>query len=269
MAYKLVREPWEMHDTLCVCRTLYGSESNAGYFTTFAAFGATNRHLFFKRRSEGNVHRAYCNMQSEDRTDFVMHLFSIGLMFYAPPTPFDVQTYGPGDPIQAQEYLPSFWTQELPRHSSAILKVGQDKKLELQSMMLSPGYGAMADGAALGIDDMVPDTVYLPEMVWATCQGIPTPSARYQLFVGDPASPDPIAIPQGETIELELSLSEQATSVLQQVGGPGSLFIGQNNQGPDPAAVGQFAPSRCGIQASLWGYRSVQQRGELRAPGVR
>ena len=93
-----VREPWEIHDTLCVCSTLYGSESSAGYFATFAAFGQQLEHLFFKRRSEGNVHRAYNNQQAEDRADFVFHAFQVGLAFIAPPTPLDIDGAAPANP---------------------------------------------------------------------------------------------------------------------------------------------------------------------------
>jgi hypothetical protein len=266
--YKLVQEPWEIHDTLCVCRELYASEARAGYFTTFAAFGAQQRHLFFKRRSEAIVHRSYCNSQSEDRTDFVFYAFQLGLMFFGPPTPWDVQSYGPGVPIQAQEYLPSFWCGELPRHTSAALLIGQDKKLELQSMMLSPGYGPVQKGAALGIDDPVPGTVYMPEFVWTTTQGVPVASARYNIFVGTPEKPEPIGIPQGESIELELNLTEHAQNILQSSGGPEFYYTGQPSTGPQ-GAEGEFIATRYGIQATLWGYRRVQQRGELRAPNVR
>lgn len=268
--YKLVQEPWEMHDTLCVCYRLYANEAQGGFFQTFAAFGLQERHLFFKRRSEANVHRAYCNQQSEDRTDFVFYAFQLGLLFFGPPTSLDVSTYGEGTPIQAQEYLPSFWCGELPRHSGVTLRIGQDKKLELQAMMLSPGYGPVSSGAALGIDDPVPGTSYMPEMVWTTVQGVPVAASRYNLFTGDENNPQPIAIPMGETIELELVLSEHARSILQAVGGPQFYYTGQPSaNGPGQGAVGEFIATRYGIQASLWGYRCVQQRGMLRAPGVR
>jgi hypothetical protein len=267
MDYKLVREPWEMHDTLCVCHQLYGNEAQAGFFTTFAAFAAQPEHIFLKRRSEANVHRSYCNNQSEDRTDFVFHAFQMGIMFGGPPTPLDVNTYGEGVPIQAQEYLPSFWCGELPRHTSAHLRIGQDKKLEMQSMMLSPGYGCVTNGAALGIDDPIPDTQYMPEFVWTTNQGVPVSTARYDLWTGDPKNPQPIGIPQGETVEVTIKLTEHAQDILSSSGGPLYYYTGQPNGSDLP--IGEFYPTRYFIQVALWGYREVQQRGELRTPKVR
>ena len=251
-----VREPWEIHDSLCVSSILYGSESNAGFFTTFQAFGQQLEHLFFKRRSEGNVHRAYCNQQSEDRSDFVFRAFQVGLLFIAPPTTQDCDL---SVPTNAQEYLTQFWTQDLPRHVSASLKIGQDTKLALNGMMLSPGYGPMTSGAAFGLDDI---TNYWPESVFTAVQGVPVPQSRYWI-AGDMDSPDPIGIPKGELIELKVKVSEHARGILSQAGGPGLVRFGQTGEGPGGSGV--YIATRYLIQAAIWGYREVQQRGELRA----
>ena len=254
-----VREPWEVHDTLCVCNTLYGSEANAGYFTTFNAFGQQNEHLFFKRRSEGNVHRAYCNMQSEDRTDFVLRAFQVGLAFFAPPT-FDQRHTGvPDEPAQFQSYLPAFWTGELPRHVSAELIVGQDTKLELQGMMMSPGYGPQTSGVGSGLDESsIGDVDYPPELVWAGGQGTPLPQVRYWLATGGD-DPKPLGIPKGELLEVKIKLSEHARNILTVAAGPYDYYQGDSDRGFT------YFKTRYYIQASIWGYREVQQRGELRA----
>ena len=256
-----VVEPYELHDTIVVCSQLYSGEPNAGYFQTFAQFGQQDRHLMFKRRSSGIVHPAYNNQDSEDRVDFPYHVFSMGLAFFAPPTPFDVESMGPG---VTQESLPSFWTQQLPRHVSASLKIGQDIKVEAQGQMYNAGYGVDADGVALGIDDMFPGTGYNPEMVWVSSQGTPTHSARKACFIGPNKKPVPIAIPKGEAIEVEISLSEQAQQWLTQVGGPSNLIT--DHTYPEVPTY-EFFPSRYHIQVSLWGYREVQQRGQLHAAG--
>jgi hypothetical protein len=255
-----VREPWEMHDTLVVRPTLYGSESAAGYFTTFAAFGQRNDHLFFKRRSEGNVHRAYCNQQSEDRTDFVMQAFEVGLLFTAPPTPLQGSW---GDTV-VNEFMVPFWTEDLPRHCAASLKIGQDTNLVLNAMMMSPGYGPQTSGAAQGVDTLdaaPPPTTYIPEMIWTAVQGVPVPQSRYWIASGGFENPTPIGIPKGELVELKLEISEHARNILQGVGGPGQMRIGGEGEGPSPV----YIDAQFGIQASIWGYREVQQRGELRA----
>lgn len=258
MQYLNVREPWEMHDTLCVRATLYGSESQAGFFTTFAAFGQRLDHLFFKRRSEGNVHRAYCNQQSEDRADFVFHAFAVGLLFQGPPTPIQ----GVFNSV-VNEYVSAFWTQDLPRMCAASLKIGQDTNLTLNAMMMSPGYGPATSGASHGVDtlDAGPVTAYVPEMVWQAVQGQPVPQARYWIATGGPDNPKPIGIPKGELVELKLEVSEHARNILQGVGGPGQMIVGDIEEVPSHILI----DASFSIQASIWGYREVQQRGELRA----
>lgn len=253
-----VREPWEMHDSICIDSTLYGSEASAGFYTTFVGFAETTEHLFFKRRSEGNVHRAYNNQQAEDRSDFVFQAFQVGLCFIAPPTPLDFNPLGVA-PFDANELLPVFWAQDLPRHCSISLKIGQDTNLRLQAMMCSPGYGPHTGGVAYGVDD-TNIGVNFPEMVSAASQGVPTPSSRYWIAGGSLDNPQPIGIPKGELIEMKLKLSEWARGMLLQAAGPGVYRIG----GTGEAEATSF-PTRYGIQASLWGYREVQQRGELRA----
>lgn len=254
--FKNVREPWEMHDTLCICNSLYGSEANAGYFTTFNAFGQQSEHLMFKRRSEGNVHRAYNNQQSEDRTDFVFHIFAIGLLFQAPTT-LDARYSGdPVVPSHYQQYLPAFWTGELPRHCSASLVVGQDTKVDLQAMMMSPGYGPQTSGVGSGLDTLAAESP-TPEMVWTGMQGVPIPSVRYWLATGG-NDPKPIGVPKGELLEVKIKVSEYARNLLTAAGGPYSYAQGEE-------AVYTYFNTRYYIQASLWGYREVQQRGQLRA----
>lgn len=257
MPYANVREPWEMHDSLCVCHTLYGSESTAGFFTSFQAFGQQLEHLFFKRRSEGNVHRAYNNKGSEDRTDFVFRAFTVGLLFIGPPTTQDLVAEESTEP---QEYLTQFWTQELPRHVSASLQIGQDTNLVLNGMMLSPGYGPKTDGVSFGIDDIGAPGTYWPESVLTCTQGTPIPQSRYWI-AGNRWNPTPIGIPRGEIIELKLRVSEHARNILTNALGPGFYRFGQTGEGP--GAVGIHFPTRYAIQASIWGYREVQRRGEL------
>ena len=258
--YMNVKESWEMHDTLCVCNNLFGSEANAGYFASFQAFGQRLEHLFFKGRNEGNVHRAYCNQQSEDRADFVFHAFTVGLLFIGPPTTQDIDQSIPANP---QEYMTQFWTQDLPRHCSASLKIGQDTNLTLNGMMMSPGYGPMTSGAAMGIDDIDTPGTYWPESIFTAVQGVPVPQSRYWI-AGDPRNPEPIGIPKGELVEIKLKVSEHARDILTTAGGPGYVRFGQTGEGPGGSGV--YKATRYSIQASIWGYREVQQRGQLRAP---
>jgi hypothetical protein len=264
MEYRNVLEPYVLYDTVVVCALLKNTEVGAGFFTTFQQFGR-QRHLMFKRRSKSIVNLAYCNMDSEDRVDFPFHIFGAGLSFMGPCTPFDVEGASSSDAGGNQEYLPSFWCGELPRHTTASLKIGQDTKLQIQSMMASPGYGPVTHGAALGIDNPEPDTkCHLPEFVWTTTQGTANHCARYSAFTLQNGQPNPIEVPKGESIELEIQMSEQATNVLRASGGPGNYIV---NKSLVEVPVMEYYPTRYMIQASLWGYREVQQRGELHAAG--
>lgn len=263
--FENVLEPWVIYDTIIVCSLLKNAENHAGFFTTFAGFGAKNRHIFFKQRSRGIVHLAYNNMDSEDRVDYVFHVFGLGIEFFGPPTPFDVQGALVTNPGAVQEFLPSFWACQLPRHTAATFRVAQNDKIQIQSLMGSPGYGPVSSGAALGIDDPVPDTPYVPEFVWTTTQGIANQRARYGVFTSQKdGSLNPIAVPKGETIELELTLTEYARNILTQAGGPGNYIT---NHTYIEVPLFEFFPIRYGIRASLWGYREVQQRGQLHAAG--
>jgi len=254
-SYSNVREAWEIHDSIVVCNTLYASEANAGFFTSFINFGQQMEHLFFKRRSQGNVHSAYNNQLGEDRTDFVFRAFSVGLLFIAPPTHLDWST----DVIPiSQDYAAPFWTQELPRHCSGSIKIGQDTNLKLNGMMMSPGYGPATNGAAYGRDEAGEADSFFPEFVYTSVQGLPIAYARYWIAGGTRENPEPIGIPKNEILEMKLKVSEHARGILATMGGPGLLRQG-------PSALPITFPSQFSIQASLHGYREVQQRGELRA----
>jgi len=258
MQYANVVEPWEIHDTICVCSTLYGSEEQNGFFPSFLQFSRREKHLFFKNRSEGNTHLAYNNQQAADRTDFVFHVFSIGVHFFAPPTPLDMQD-DQGVAATAQDALPSFWTMDLPSHCGATLRIGQDDKLQAQGLMLSPGYGPNFQGAGTAVQDLGGEGDTFPELVWAACQGVPGRRTRFFTATDRKGNPKPISIPRNDIVELSLSVSEFARDFLSNAGGPGLLWF------DTPVSNTYTVPTRYGIQASMYGFREVQQRGRLHA----
>lgn len=284
------QEPWELHDTLCICANRYGSEPAAGFFTTFNAFSANERHLFFKNRSVGNTHLAYNNQQAMDRADFVFHAFSIGVHFFGPCTPvlFEVDDQEPNNIDTAQitpQTYQSFWIHTLPRHCGLEFSVGQDVKLSCNSLMAAPGYGPSISGVGAGLDGLsgitalsvynagppiavtttaTPNYVQVPEIIYSGTQGLPEKRARFQF--GTQREPSPIAIPRGEIIEVKLTLSEYARRILALFPGPGSYLLQKYvlHGELDPTEAVTF-PSRFGIQVSLYGVREVQQRGQLHA----
>jgi len=271
MTFLNSQEPWELHDTLCICSERYGSEPAAGYFTSFVSFAANERHLFFKNRSVGNTHLAYNNQQAMDRSDFVFHAFSIGVHFFGPCTPvlFELdQGSIDTEQITPQTYQ-SFWLHTLPRHCGMEFSVGQDVKLSCNSLMAAPGYGPSISGVGAGLDgltaiDGLENTMtytQVPEIIYSGTQGVPEKRARFQF--GTQREPSPIAIPRGEIIEAKLTLSEYARRVLGLFNGPGHYLLQKyvfNEVTPTSAVT---FPSRFGIQVSLYGVREVQQRGQL------
>jgi hypothetical protein len=267
-----VREPWELHDTLAICQNLYGSEPAAGFFTTFGAFAANERHLFFKLRSIGNVHMSYNNQSAVDRADFVFHAFSIGVRFFAPCTPIlvDGTSPGAGNVVIPAPYQ-AWWLHTLPRHCGFEFSVGQDVKLSANSLMAAPGYGPDVSAIGAGVDghaiidyeegSFVYQDPVIPEIIWSGTQGVPQKQFRFQF--GDARNPSPIAIPRGEIIEARILLSQYAQRVLQQFSeADPQSYVLQQDMG-EPAQGWITFPARFGIQVSLYGMREVQQRGQL------
>lgn len=249
-----VRETWELHDTINVDSVLLGQEQQNGFFPSFAALGRQNSIAFFKRRTEGSVHLAYNNQLSADKADYVIRLFSVGVHFYGPPTPYEAQNVL-DVPENVQDYAPIFWTSDLPRHCSLSLEIDQNEVCLAAAAQLSPGYGPRIDGAACGVNGVLTDS--MPEMIFANTMGLPKPSSRYWLATDYQGKSKPIDIPRDAPIEAKLEISEIATTLLQVMGGPGNYVFGTGSF--------TFFNMRYGIQVSLYGYREVQQRGELHA----
>jgi len=258
MKYANVREPWAIHDTIKICKTLYGSENQIGFFTTFAGFAQREKQLFFKNRSEGNTHLAYNNQQAVDRTDFVFHIFSVGVHFFAPISPLDMQD-DQGTAGFCQDAMPAFWTMDLPNHCAATLRIGQDDKLEANAAMLIPGYGPNFSGAGTAVQDLGGEGDAMPELVWAATQGVPGRRSRFFTAVDKKGNPKPISVPRNDIIEMSLEVSEFARGFLNAAGGPGYYWFGL------PTDNTYIFPTAYGVQCSLYGFREVQQRGQLHA----
>jgi hypothetical protein len=243
-----------LYDSVIICSSLYGNETTAqGWFTSIAAFGAQQEHRFFKNRNQANVGLAYNNMLSQDRADYAYHAVSLGVIFQAPITPFEVLS---GD-VTSNRFLSSFWLFDLPNHVSVSFKLGQDIRLEANGYHVPSGYGAIGGGMTQGQDDysVAPGNNSLTQAVWNGTQGTPTKENRY-VFEKE------IDIPRNQTFEVKLTISEYARSILKDCGGPGSYdFVADVGEG----TTTNYFPCRYGIQVSLYGVREVQQRGAMHA----
>lgn len=250
-----VREAWHIYDTICVDSTLLGNEEKIGFFPSFATFGAQGQHVFFRSRTEGSAGLAYCNQTARSRSDFVFHCFAIGIHFSGPPTYLESNVAGPELGL-VQDYMPIFWMQDLCRNCSVSFQIEQGEKVLAAGVQLSPGYGGMVNGAACGaIDIHVGEDVAIPEFVFLSTNGPPAPASRFWVAVDKKTKkPLPVQIPRNSSISMVLELSEIAKTVLQNAGGPG--YIVHSNER-------DAFPARYEIQASIHGFREVQQRGEL------
>jgi len=250
-----IPESWPIYDTITICRDLYGQESGQpGFFPSFAAFAQRSDHSLFKMRSEALAGLPYNNQASQDRVDFAFHAFSIGLAFYGPSWANE----GIAESTENDAIVSAFWQMDLPRYIGVEFRIGPDVKLSGTCMRLPPGYGPRASGIAHGIDT-VQENVLAPQCIVVPTQGEASIGNRFRFK-------PPVDLPRNETIEVKLYLSDVARYVLNQLAGPGYITWPTQFAGAEvPEFVTATKAARYGIQASLWGIREVQQRGELHA----
>ena len=244
---------WEIHDTVVISPVMYGPETSVnGWFTTFAAFAQRQDHEFFKGRSQANCGAPYNNQQSQDRTDFAFHCKSVGLRFFAPAVMYQYTEFE-GTDITTNEFS-HFWQADLPNHCGFSFQVEQDEKVLCNAMALPAGYGPTGGGATPGWDNYDADPGIDNTMAFGCSQGVPDKGNRFPFK-------EPIGIPRGATIKGTLWLSQYAQRILQNVVGPLSTY--QGYAGGEGALIRVPFGARYGIQASLYGVREVQVRGQL------
>jgi hypothetical protein len=261
--YANVAESAPLYDTVVICKTMYGKESSiGGWFTTFAGFSANEKHTFFKNRTEGSSHLAYCNMQSADNVDFVFKCFSFGVRFFAPVNP-DAINYTILSPVQYMENIVPFWLWDLPKHCGIDLRVQQDVIIENSCLATPSGYGPRSGGGAQpATDTRLGNCNQIPWKAISGTIGEPAIDNRFAL-------PNPIEIPRNTPIEANIYVSEYGRYVLRQLAGPESTVMLTGQQAAGPGLNDYLSlPNRYGIQVSLYGYREVQQRAQYFAPGA-
>lgn len=262
--YQNVAESAPLYDTVCVSKKLYGKETSiGGWFTTFSGFGANEKHTFFKSRTEGSSHLAYCNLNSADNIDFVFKVFSFGVRFFAPVTP-DAVNFTIQSPTQYAENMPAWWLWELPKLCGVDFRVQQDVIIENTCLASPSGYGPRGGGGAQPATDT--RVAFANQIPWKTIAGTigePSVDNRFPL-------PNPISIPRSTPVEANIYVSPIARYILGQLAGPESaMMLNENQATVSPVEADYISlPQRYGIQVSLYGYREVQQRGQYFAPGA-
>jgi hypothetical protein len=262
--YMNVAESYPIYDTVIVSKELFGKEKSInGWYTNFVDFAADEKHTFFKNRTIGNSHLAYCNMDSADNIDFVYKAFSLGVRFFAPVMndAFDLIITSPST---MNENVCPFWLFDLPKHVGIDFRVQQDVIVENTCLATCPGYGPRGGGGAQPLEDeqgTYPNAV--PYKCVVGTMGEPVVDNRFPF-------PDPISIPRNTPIEANIYLSTYARSIVGDWLGPQSWVIPTEEQDTQPGAQDDYISlgNRFGIQVSLYGYREVQQRGQYHAPGA-
>lgn len=266
--YLNVAESYPLYDTILVCSQFYGKEQNiVGWFNTFRAFSQNDKHTFFKNRTIGSSHLAYCNMDSSDNVDFVFKASSMGVRFFAPVVPDGYRDTIQGDQgflTLLNENNPTWWLLDLPKHCGVDLRIQQDVIVENTCLATPPGYGPRLGGGTQPIIyDPTDTTINSPPYKIIT--GTIGEAAIDNRF----PFPYPLAIPRNATIEANIYPSLYARRVMADIAGP-LEWIGSGPVGHEPPDDTEtfHVPVRYGIQVSLYGHREVQQRGQYHAPGA-
>jgi hypothetical protein len=239
-----VTESWVLYDTVIVAPNLstYWTYRD-GYFGTFAAMGAASGIPFFNVRNR-NHGLAYNNQDTRDQLPYAMHIYSIGVSFFAPSTSTFLNSNG------QQRYSHDVWETELPKHTSLTLKTNQDDRLKLNCLMAPPGYGVIVSGAAQG--DI--ETAYAepPISKLSFTQGEPLLTNKWGFK-------KPLQVPRRASLSVNIGLSEYARNMLGVMPGPyPQRLLGTG-------AMWSNLGGAFGIQVTLGGVREVQQRGQYAA----
>jgi len=258
-----VAESYPLYDSICICSEMYGKEKSInGWFTSFQDFSANEKHTFFKSRTIGNSHLAYCNLDSADNVDFVFKAFSIGVRFFAPVSP-DGDNSIIVSPVSANENMIPWWLFDLPKHCGLDFRVQQDVIVENTCLATPPGYGPRLGGGAQPVEPGSSSAANnTPWKIVTGTNGEPAIDNRFPF-------PTPIRIPRNSTIEANIYPSIYARYIMRTLAGPSSWVLLTESQVEQPQGQTDYitVPTRFGITVSLYGYREVQQRGQYHAPG--
>lgn len=246
-----VAEKYTLFDTIAVAGNLDSlSRQPPGWFSTFAAFSA-GQHSFFNVRNQGNCESAYCNLDSRDQTAYAMRIESIGLAWWAEVWSF----YNTAVPVYRYNLTSPFWQCDCPIESAATLKVQQDEKLKVNSLMLNPGYGPTGGGYGNLAEGAYGTTVtgQYPLLLAQTQGRANFKDAPYRF-------PNKIDVPRRAYITVELTLTPYLIAALALIPGPGNVPIANEGAFDTHTAYLMF-----GVTCTLNGERLVQQRGALHA----
>lgn len=244
-----VEEVWQIYDTVLI-GGLWSLTPNTGYVPTYAALGGNSEISFFNMRNRSHG-LPYNNQDNRDHLAYVMHIYSVGVAFFAPSTScyqtVDAQT------LTTEETSPNcLFKSEIPKHTSVILRTNQDERLLTNSLMAPPGYGPVGGGVAAGDLEAVHSN---PNVYHASV------SQGESYLVNRWGFHKPLQIPRTANLSVIIRFSAYAQNLMQQWGGP--MMQPMRAVANDGDYYGLWGTS--GIQVSVQGKREVQQRGQYHA----
>lgn len=296
-----VSEIYPLYDSVIISQQLWGNEpkvrgwfgghAGAPWARPFDQFAATQEHIFFKDRTEGSTHAAYCNLQSAERMDYAYRLHSIGVRFWGPISAFEVSPAimakadgGEGmlpwgtqigeDPFVFHSVLGHQWKTELPRHLGFEFKVEQDVIAEGPCMAFPPGHGFAGGGSAWsgpvtpGVTDDLASSIFYqnidveaagedsivqnPQHITIMNQGEPVFGNRFN-FTDAAGNPQPIEIPRGALFQAKITMTPYASYLLSNTLGP--LYYMFNRRCPRESATNAEVPVIVADPALWYGTR--------------
>lgn len=248
--FENVAENWSLYDSVIVHNDIASLAYRDGWFTSFAALGANQEIPFFNVRNRNHGLWA-CNQDTRDAMAYGFRIFTIGVQFFAPSLP-QYHNLDTNVPTGEQTLNSVLFANEIPKHTSLILKTNQDERLRINSLMTPPGVGAVGGGVSFGD----PESVYgVPNSgVWANHQGYPILTNKWGFR-------EPLEIPRRASISVTLRLNTYAQNLLQWLNGPTWHPIRSKAGDGNYVTVSAIA----GIRVYLGGQRLVQQRDQYHA----
>jgi len=244
---KNVLEKWVMYDN-CLIGDLatVGISNYPGSYATFDAVADDEEVSFLDIRNSAEVTKSYCNIAAKEKTDWSFYLNSIGIRVNY-PTPNQGSEHdvdGPGEWANAH-----MLAAEIMNHAYFELTVSQDIILTAKPLMLPSGYGAYGYMMNSGSNNAALSHAVVVDH---TENGVPDLRNRFSWDL------KAFEIPKNTPLKGRLRFSKYAKELLRGLSTPENIdFEGTEND----------VPAIINIELSLFGYRAVQQRGELHFTG--
>jgi hypothetical protein len=238
-------EGYPLYDTVLIGEGMGDSQNLQGY-NTFKDMAREDEIAFYTKRNRSGAGIPYCNMDSAEQVSFAFLAYSIGVEFTTPA--IQDSTDSEGSPAPPKQYNYLAFGNELLKHASLQLQVGQDEKL-LSNVLGAPGGGGVTGFSQVG-NNSASEATYLGTYAQYS-NGSPHLRNRFVFK-------KPVRIPRNHNISAKISFSTYARGLLDMLSGPGRILI--NNENVLTNFEDATVPGICTMRVSMIGRREVQQR---------